>query len=73
MSVEAEVTRALAGPADYQDVPSHAPDYRRKTSGLARDSESDNTPAFIVRDGKYVSARWPGDAHAFAKAFAELL
>jgi hypothetical protein len=26
-----------------------------------------------VRDRNYVSARWPGDAHTFAKTFAALL
>ncbi|MEY4500674.1 MAG: hypothetical protein RIS52_564 [Pseudomonadota bacterium] len=73
MSVEAEVTRALASPADYRDVPTGTPDYQRKTSGLVRDSESDGTPAFTVCDDRYVSARWPGDAHAFASVFARLL
>jgi putative intracellular protease/amidase len=73
MSVQAEVTRALARPSDYRDVPLGAPDYRRKTSGLARDSEADAAPAFVVRDGNYISARWPGDAQAFARGFAELL
>jgi putative intracellular protease/amidase len=73
MSVEAEVTRALAAPEDYVDVPRDAPDFRRKTSGLARDSLDDARPAWVVRDGKYVSARWPGDAHTFAARFAQLL
>jgi hypothetical protein len=73
MSVEAEVTRALASPGDYVDVPHDAPDFRRKTSGLARDNVDDSRPAWVVRDGKYVSARWPGDAHSFAASFAELL
>jgi putative intracellular protease/amidase len=73
MSVQAEVIRALGNPADYLDVPTDDPHYRRKTSGLARDSEEDTTPAFVVRDGNYISARWPGDAHGFAKAFAGLL
>jgi putative intracellular protease/amidase len=73
MSVEAEVTRALAAPTDYVDVPREAPDFRRKTSGLARDSVDDSRPAWVVRDGNYVSARWPGDAHTFAARFAELL
>ncbi len=73
MSVEAEVTRALADPFDYCDVPQNAPNYRRKTSGLVRDGEDDATPAFVVRDGNYVSARWPGDAHSFARAFGDLL
>jgi putative intracellular protease/amidase len=73
MSVEAEVTRVLAAPTDYVDVPRGAPDFRRKTSGLARDSMDDARPAWVVRDGNYVSARWPGDAHTFAACFAELL
>jgi putative intracellular protease/amidase len=73
MSVEAEVTRALESPDDYVDVPRDAPDFRRKTSGLARDRVDDARPAWVVRNGKYVSARWPGDAHTFAKRFAELL
>ncbi len=73
MSVQAEVTRSLAKPEDFLDVPAGAPDYRRKTSGLHRDSLEDSRPAFVVQDGNYVSARWPGDVHAFAKTFAELL
>jgi len=70
MSVEQEVTRALARPDDFMDVPADAHDYRRKASGMARDSFDDDRPAFVVRDGSYVSARWPGDAHTFARVFA---
>ncbi|WP_445144912.1 DJ-1/PfpI family protein [Dyella sp. Tek66A03] len=73
MSVQQEVTRALARPDDFLDVPRDAPHYRRKTSGLLRDNDSDATPAFVVRDGNYVSARWPGDVHRFAAEFAALL
>ena len=73
MSVQQEVTRALARPDDFLDVPANDPDYRRKTSGLQRDTIDDARPAFVVRDRNYVSARWPGDAHAFAKAFVQLL
>jgi len=73
MSVQQEVTRALEDPADFSDVAPDAPDYRRKTSGLARDTETDPTPAWVVRDGAYVSARWPGDAHRFAAEFATVL
>src|SRR5215469_9609225 len=50
MSVQQEVTRALARPDDFLDVPSDASHYRRKTSGLVRDSDGDETPAFVVRD-----------------------
>jgi len=73
MSVQQEVTRALARPDDFRDVPKTDPDYRRKASGLARDSRDDETPAFVVRDRNYVSARWPGDAHTFAKTLAGML
>jgi putative intracellular protease/amidase len=73
MSVQQEVTRALADPGDFLDVPAGAPDYRRKTSGRARDSATDARPAWVVRDANYISARWPGDVHTFAKTFADVL
>jgi putative intracellular protease/amidase len=73
MSVQQEVTRALAAPGDFVDVPRDAPDYRLKTSGRARDTATDARPAWVVRDSAYVSARWPGDVHTFARTFAELL
>jgi putative intracellular protease/amidase len=73
MSVQQEVTRALARTEDFRDVPKSDPNYRRKTSGLARDSLDDEAPAFVVRDRNYVSARWPGDVHTFAKNFAGML
>lgn len=73
MSVQAEVTRALARPEDFLDVVKDAPDHLRKTSGLHRDSPSDSRPAWVVRDGNYISARWPGDVHGFAQGFIELL
>jgi putative intracellular protease/amidase len=72
-SVEAEVTRALASPADFLDVPADAPHRVRKASGLWRDSATDARPAWVVRDRNYVSARWPGDVHTFAKTFAAML
>lgn len=73
MSVQAEVTRALENPADFRDVEKGSPHYRTKTSGLARDTATDSRPAFVVVDGDYVSARWPGDTHAFAKALSDKL
>ena len=73
MSVQQEVTRALARAEDFMDVPATDPDYRRKTSGLQRDTIDDARPAFVVRDRNYISARWPGDAHIFAKTFAGML
>jgi putative intracellular protease/amidase len=72
-SVQSEISRLLASPNDFKDVPKSDPDYRIKTDGLHRDTLTDERPAFIVRDGTYVSARWPGDAHTFAKTFRELL
>jgi putative intracellular protease/amidase len=68
MSVQQEVTRALADPADFRDTTD-----RVKASGRARDRLDDDRPAFVVEDGNYVSARWPGDVHTFAKTFAERL
>jgi len=73
MSVQQEVTRALAHPDQFLDVPAGAPDYRRKTSGRARDSATDAGPAWVVRDANYISARWPGDVFTFARAFADAL
>jgi putative intracellular protease/amidase len=73
MSVQQEVSRALADPSDFLDVPKDVSHYRRKTSGLVRDNDHDDTPAFVVRDGNYLSARWPGDVHRFAREFADML
>lgn len=73
MSVQAEVSRALASPADFLDVPADAPQRLRKISGLHRDSQNDSRPAWVVCDGNYVSARWPGDVHTFARRLAERL
>jgi hypothetical protein len=73
MSVQHEVSRALADPADFLDVPANSPGASLKRGGLARDRLDDERPAFVVEDGKYVSARWPGDVHTFAKCFAGLL
>jgi putative intracellular protease/amidase len=73
MSVQSEVTRALASATDFCDVPVNSPHYRLQTSGMTRDTATDSRPAFVVDDGNYVSARWPGDAHTFAKEFAAKL
>jgi putative intracellular protease/amidase len=72
-SVEAEVTRVLASPTDFLDVSVLAENNFHKSSGLFRDTVLDSRPAWVVRDGNYVSARWPGDVHLFAKTFAEVL
>jgi putative intracellular protease/amidase len=62
--VEDEVRDALRDPADFV----RGPHVLSK-----RGTETDNGPAFVVRDGNYVSARWPGDAYLFSQRFAELL
>lgn len=56
--VEDEVTAALARPEDFERGPRELS--RRGTRG-------DDSPAFVVEDGRYVSARWPGDAYLIAK------
>jgi putative intracellular protease/amidase len=62
--VEDEVTAALASPSDFQRGP-------RTLS--RRDTATDHRPAFVVEDGNYLSARWPGDAHLFADRFLSML
>ena len=44
LSVQQEVTRALADPADFADVEKGSPDWRRKTSGRARDTLDRRAP-----------------------------
>jgi putative intracellular protease/amidase len=63
--VEDEVRSALAHP-DRQ--------FERGPRVLSkRGTAEDDSPAFVVQDGRYVSARWPGDAYAFARRLASLL
>jgi putative intracellular protease/amidase len=62
--VEDEVCTALRDPTDFARGP-------RVLS--KRGTDVDDGPAFFVRDGNYVSARWPGDAYLFAKKFAAML
>jgi putative intracellular protease/amidase len=57
--VEDEVRGALDNPA--------AQFVRGPRMGTQRDTDTDSSPAFVVEDGRYVSARWPGDAYTFAK------
>jgi putative intracellular protease/amidase len=63
-TVQAEVEAALAEPAHFDRGPI--------TIGT-RGTATDDGPAFVVRDGRYLSARWPGDAYAFARALIDLL
>jgi putative intracellular protease/amidase len=73
MSVQSEVTRALKDPADFCDVVRGSPQWWLKSSGMARDTATDSRPAFVVDDGSYVSARWPGDTHTFATVVSQKL
>jgi putative intracellular protease/amidase len=57
--VEDEVRAALADPAAQFE---RGPKVR-----TARGTADDDSPAFVVEDGRYVSARWPGDAYLFSK------
>jgi putative intracellular protease/amidase len=56
--VEDEVTAALARPDDFERGP-------RELSH--RGTRDDDSHAFVVEDGAYISARWPGDAYLIAK------
>lgn len=57
--VQAEVTAALGPDGRFERGP----------LGSKRGTATDDGPAFVVEDGRYVSARWPGDAYLFARRF----
>jgi putative intracellular protease/amidase len=62
--VQDEVVAALAAPGQFVRGP-------RETS--ARGTATDDTHAFVVQDGRYLSARWPGDAYLFARRLDSML
>ena len=62
-TVEDEVTDALDHVSQFDPGP----------RSLRRDAANDLSPGFIVRDGNWLSARWPGDAHRFATEFVKML
>src|ERR1700682_4945399 len=62
--VEDEVTASLDDPGQFE----HGPRVYSKRGTAVNDA-----PAFVVQDGNYVSARWPGDAYLFAKRFLAML
>jgi putative intracellular protease/amidase len=62
-TVQAEVTAALASKRDFVSGPPLP----------IRDSPSAPQRGFAVRDGNYVSARWPGDCHRFAAELVEVV
>lgn len=72
-SVESEVKRALKSEQDFIDVAKDAEHFWLKTAGLSRDRPDNDKPAWVVQDGNYLSARWPGDIHTLSQRFAELL
>ncbi|MFT5584459.1 MAG: hypothetical protein ACI9VR_002044, partial [Cognaticolwellia sp.] len=63
LSVEAELC-TLTDPADFVRGP--------VTLGT-RGTPTSDAGAFVVQDGRYVSARWPGDAYLFARTFCAIL
>ena len=63
MYVEDEVVANLASPDQFERGP-------RATK---RGTRTDHRHAFVVEDGNYVSARWPGDSYLFAERFIERL
>lgn len=71
--VQQEVTRALAKPEDFLDVPANAEHHFMKASGMVRDNLNDTRASWVVRDGNYFSARWPGDVHALGLQFVAAL
>ena len=62
--VEEEVKASLAAPTDFVRGPTHL---------MSRGTDADDSPAFVVEDGNYVSARWPGDAYKFSRALISKL
>jgi putative intracellular protease/amidase len=62
--VEDEVRAALAKPEDFERGP-------RELS--KRGTREDDAPAFVVEDGRYLSARWPGDAYLIGRKLIALL
>ena len=63
--VEDEVRAALDDPARQFS--------RGPRTLSARGTATDDAPAFVVQDGNYLSARWPGDAYLFGRRFTDLL
>lgn len=63
LTVQAEVTAALARRSDFITGP----------PAVLRDDAAHLQRGFVVRDGHYLSARWPGDAHRFATEYAAML
>ncbi|MEA2303833.1 MAG: hypothetical protein QOH43_1113 [Solirubrobacteraceae bacterium] len=61
--VQDEVVAALDDPAQFDAGP----------RTVRRGTADDDRPGFVMEDGRYLSARWPGDAYLFARRFVALL
>jgi protease I len=61
-----ELVSHLKSPADYLPGPGFP-------IPLRRDTDRSLDVGFTVRDGRYLSGRWPGDAHRFATEFVRML
>ena len=48
-------------------------DFKRRPVSTRRDAPDHLERGFTVRDGQYLSARWPGDAHRSATEFAGMV
>jgi putative intracellular protease/amidase len=62
--VQEEVVAALKDRSHFERGPRVA---------SARGTATDDTAAFVVQDGNYLSARWPGDAYLFGRRLGELV
>lgn len=58
-TVEREVSEALESPSDF--LPGPKP--------IFRDSPRNTKRGFVVEDGNYISARYPGDVYSFSRSF----
>lgn len=63
VSVEAEIKQALASPKDFKIGPLLP----------LRDNAKNLSAGFTVRDGNYISARWPGDCYKLAHDFVNMV
>lgn len=48
-------------------------DFRVGPLSFTRDSPKHLESGFVIQDGNYISARWPGDAHRFAHTLSKTL
>jgi putative intracellular protease/amidase len=71
-TVQDEVKEALVNPmTQFEKGPFLLAD--PGTLEISLDDERADPRAFVVQDGRYLSARWPGDAVSFAKSFVALV